>query len=205
MKAVLPWVVAVVLGAGLVVVYLSSQKQADEITTLRADSQELQKVRAAAEQTTQNQARAESDELTQLRKDHEDLLRLRNEVRQLRDENTQLNKQAQVAKTPAANPQQQQELAQLQTENQQLKAASHQILQAAQVNACVDILRQIEGAKQQWALEKIKPNGSLVTPADLAPYFSTKTFPVCPGGGVYTLNPIGLAPLCNIPGHALPK
>jgi hypothetical protein len=66
-------------------------------------------------------------------------------------------------------------------------------------------LRQIDGAKQQFALEAQKRPGSLVSTDDLSPYFPNKVFPACPAGGVYTLNPIGLNPICNIPGHVLPK
>ena len=46
---------------------------------------------------------------------------------------------------------------------------------------------------------------SRITVQDLVPYFPTKSMPVCPAGGVYTLNPVGLAPICSVPGHVLPK
>ena len=50
----------------------------------------------------------------------------------------------------------------------------------------------IDGAKQQWALENKKPASALPTAADIAPYMRSNTLPVCPAGGVYTLNPISL-------------
>jgi hypothetical protein len=56
-----------------------------------------------------------------------------------------------------------------------------------------------------WATDKQKPPGALLTAADLAPYIPTITSLTCPAGGVYTLNPVGIAPLCNIPGHVLTK
>ena len=75
----------------------------------------------------------------------------------------------------------------------------------SQANACINNLRLIDGAKQQWASEKQRPSGALLTAADLAPYLKTTGVPACPAGGVYTLNPVGLAPICNIPGHALSR
>ena len=63
----------------------------------------------------------------------------------------------------------------------------------------------IDAAKQQWALANQKPAGALFTPADIAPYLPNKTVPACPAGGVYTLNQVGLAPICNVSGHTLSK
>ena len=207
MKTILPWLCAAVLLVGLGVEYANNRKQAADIAQLRADKEELQN-RVAAEQTKTTQATAESDELVQLRKDHEDLLLLRNEVRQLRDQNQQLTKQAQAAQTAAANPQHQQsqqQVQQLLAENQQLRAQSQSIQQSNQINACIANLRQIETAKQQWAAANGKPAGSLVNQQDLLALLPNKTMPACPAGGAYTVNPIGLNPICNIPGHQISK
>jgi hypothetical protein len=133
------------------------------------------------------------------------VLRLRNEVRTLRDEKQQLARQAQAAQTAAANSQQQEQLQKLSVENQQLKVQTQVMQQRDQLAACINNLRQIEGAKQQFALEAQKRPGTLVSTEDLAPYFNNKAIPACPGGGVYTLGPIGLNPSCTIPGHVLPK
>jgi hypothetical protein len=54
-------------------------------------------------------------------------------------------------------------------------------------------------------LEKQKPAGALLTAADLAPYLKSNAVPACPAGGIYTLHPVGLMPICNIPGHAVAK
>lgn len=69
-------------------------------------------------------------------------------------------------------------------------------------NACVNLLRQIDGAKEQWALEMKLPEG---TPADanaIAQYIKGG-WPACPGGGVLTAGAIGAPPLCTLPGHSL--
>ena len=74
-----------------------------------------------------------------------------------------------------------------------------------QMNACINNMRQIENAKQQWAAANGRPAGSLVNPPDIASFFPTKAVPSCPAGGIYTINPIGITPICNIPGHAVPR
>lgn len=75
----------------------------------------------------------------------------------------------------------------------------------AQNNACINNLRQIDGAKQQWALEKGKPDTAVPTAADLAPYLSHNQMPTCPQGGVYTIGAVNKAPTCSVPGHQLPE
>jgi hypothetical protein len=75
---------------------------------------------------------------------------------------------------------------------------------AALQNACINNLRQIDAAKNQWALEKGKTNGSAVVAADITPYLVGKRMPVCPAGGRYTIGKVGDKPTCSIPGHALP-
>ena len=73
----------------------------------------------------------------------------------------------------------------------------------ANLNACISNLRQIDGAKQQWALENRKAGSALMTQADLLPYFKGNVMPACPAGGVYSLNPVSVPPICNIPGHTI--
>ncbi len=202
-KLLLPWVLVVGLGVALGVVYSGSQQQAAELAKLRQDSEELQKVHAASEEAKSNQTQAETEELSRLRREHDELLKLRNDIGQLRVEKDQLAKQAMAAKQPAANPEEQQQMQALMAENMKLKATAQQTQQTAQQAACINNLRQIEAAKQQWALENQKPPGALVGPPDIAPYIPSKAVPVCPAGGVYTVNPVGISPICNIPGHTL--
>jgi hypothetical protein len=79
------------------------------------------------------------------------------------------------------------------------------VTDAEKMNVCINNLRQIDGAKEQWALEQRKAAGTLVATTDIAPYLRGNAIPVCPAGGVYTLNPVGTAPLCTVPSHTLPK
>src|SRR6185369_8254849 len=105
LKTILPWLCIAALGIGLVTLYFANQNQSIELAKLREESQELQKLRASAEENKNAQAQSENEELTRLRKEHEDLLRLRNEIRLMRDEKTQLNKQLQAAQTQAQSAQ----------------------------------------------------------------------------------------------------
>jgi hypothetical protein len=70
-------------------------------------------------------------------------------------------------------------------------------------NACINNLRQIDGAKQQWALENKKADTETPSRADLEPYLSKRQFPVCPAGGTYTINRLANPPECSHPGHKL--
>ena len=220
MKALLPWLCVVGLAIGLGWVYSAGQKKDAELAALRQDNQQLEQLRAELEEAKKAHTQAESDELVRLRKDKEDLLRLRNEVGQLRKEKQQLATQVQTAQSQAQETQARVEAqranpAQTPVPGQpnpaaQAALAGHPGAQAQtpeqqQANACINNLRLIDGAKQQWASEKQRPSGALLTAADLAPYLKTTGVPACPAGGVYTLNPVGLAPICNIPGHALSR
>ena len=72
----------------------------------------------------------------------------------------------------------------------------------SQQNACINNLRQIDGAKNEWALEKGKKATDVPTKSDLLPYL--RSWPVCPQGGTYTLGAVNEKPTCSIPGHELP-
>ena len=69
----------------------------------------------------------------------------------------------------------------------------------AQKNACINNLRQIDGAKEQWALENKATTGAVPTEGDL---YGTdkyiKTPPVCPGGGTYSINNMATKPTCSL-------
>ena len=64
-------------------------------------------------------------------------------------------------------------------------------------NACINNLRQIDGAKEQYALEhKISP-GTVVTAAQVGEYIKGGVVPPCPGEGNYSIGAIGEPPTCN--------
>jgi hypothetical protein len=74
----------------------------------------------------------------------------------------------------------------------------------SQENACINNLRQIQAAKQEWALEKGKAQTDVPTWDDLQPYLSGTVPLVCPAGGTYSINAVQDPPTCSIPGHVLP-
>jgi len=83
----------------------------------------------------------------------------------------------------------------------------------SQANACINNLRQIDAAANQFALEKGKKTGDAITlGTDLTPYIklnSASSIPPCPAGGTYTCATVGTAPACSLgstvtPAHALP-
>ena len=73
-------------------------------------------------------------------------------------------------------------------------------------DACINNLRQIDAAINQWALENGKPNGTTPKASDLLPYLRNGKLPACPDGGKYTLHPVGSTPqvTCSVTGHELP-
>jgi prepilin-type N-terminal cleavage/methylation domain-containing protein len=67
-------------------------------------------------------------------------------------------------------------------------------------SACVANLKQIEGAKEQWAM--VAKKGATDTPSsdDLVADATTgflKTFPTCPVGGDYTIGNMSTRPTCS--------
>ena len=72
-------------------------------------------------------------------------------------------------------------------------------------NVCTNNLRQIDAAKQQWALEYKKTAEAVPSAQDLSPYFKDGVFPVCPAGGVYTIGAVGDVPACSVASHVLPQ
>jgi prepilin-type N-terminal cleavage/methylation domain-containing protein len=78
--------------------------------------------------------------------------------------------------------------------------------QSSQENACVANLKQIEGAKANWAMEQKKTNAAVPGDGDLfgdTAYIRVK--PACPASGVYALNAVDARPTCTIGGaHVLP-
>jgi hypothetical protein len=71
---------------------------------------------------------------------------------------------------------------------------------------CINNLRQIDGAKQQWAQENPNLTNHTLLWSDIQPYLGRGikgTLPVCPQGGTYTLGKLGESPTCSYPKHVL--
>jgi hypothetical protein len=72
----------------------------------------------------------------------------------------------------------------------------------AKVRACAANLRQIEGAKDLWALENKKTNTDTPVWDELVGTDKLmKTKPQCPDGGVYAIGDMDTQPACSVSGH----
>ncbi len=69
---------------------------------------------------------------------------------------------------------------------------------------CLANLRQIDDAKQAWAMENGEADSAVPSADDLLPFLANKTFPQCPSGGKYSINAVNEAPTCSFPGHSFP-
>jgi type II secretory pathway pseudopilin PulG len=67
----------------------------------------------------------------------------------------------------------------------------------ARRGACVNNLRLLDAAKEEYALANNKD--ATVTPVagDLIPYLKSGAMPVCPANGAYTVGAIGTDPTCS--------
>src|ERR1700683_1775087 len=85
----------------------------------------------------------------------------------------------------------------------------------SQQNACINNLRLIDAAKQQWALETGQQGTAIPVDSNLQPYLGRGTageLPYCPVDTTmvfdtsYSPNNVGTKPVCNIVGssHILP-
>jgi len=80
-------------------------------------------------------------------------------------------------------------------------------------NACINNLRQIDAAANEFALENHLTNGDRISfPSDLTPYIKLDKngkIPPCPAGGTYYIGRVGQTPTCSLgttvtPAHVLP-
>src|SRR6267142_2305795 len=78
----------------------------------------------------------------------------------------------------------------------------------SQTNACINNLRQMDGAVQQYALEQKLASTATYTLSAIQPYIKLTTagqLPACPAGGAYAAGgTVTNPPTCTIAGHALP-
>jgi prepilin-type N-terminal cleavage/methylation domain-containing protein len=74
----------------------------------------------------------------------------------------------------------------------------------AQANVCIANLKQLEGAKAQWALDTNQASTATPNMTDLVTEYIKKT-PGCPAGGTYNMGTVAADPTCSIGGdHVLP-
>jgi len=186
--------------------------EADQASGAQAESEELFRLRK------------ENEELLRLRNE---VQQLRAEKKTLNQQVQTVQQQVQSVQQQALTAQQQAQAAQAQVQAQgasfpgtvtnmtpaQMEAfnkrygitpATAQLSHEGQQKmTCLNNLRQIDGAMQQWALENKRQERSLVSARDILPYLPGNALPACPAGGAYTIVSVGVAPVCNISGHQL--
>jgi len=178
-----------------------SRESQQRVVLLQSDLDQLKNSSVTALSSENARLRAENQGLSQK------LTQLQAAGSQLRGQNQKLTQQLETAHSVAQ--QQQQQLQQIQTESQQAPPQPEPTTEPSaaavnQISACINNLRQIDAAKQQWALENEKSAAAVPTAQDLLPYLQDNLFPVCPAGGVYSINAVGVPPACSVPGHVLP-
>lgn len=159
--------------------------QVGEIARMRRDNEEIHKLRAQA------------GELSKLRPEHQ---RLQQEVKQLQA------RVLQVQSESAARLQQQQdaERARLLTAATAPRLVEPAAQLTAQAKVCIANLKQIDGAKQQWAIDNRKNGRDVPTGADLfGLQLYLKREPICPLGARYQINSVSANPTCSHPEHKL--
>lgn len=179
------------------------QKEAAETSAREAQIQ-VSRMRKDLDELKNSNAGLQAAEILRLRKQNEiltnRLAQAQAMIDKLEGEVEQTVKQLATART--ALQLQQDHLQQLQTENRIVTDAGITLIQR---NACINNLRLIDGAKQQWALEKSQPGDAVPTARDLLPYLKDGVFPACPAGGTYYLNSVDALPTCSVAGHVLPQ
>lgn len=81
---------------------------------------------------------------------------------------------------------------------------------SSRARSCVSNLKQIDAAKQQWAMDNRQPGDAAVAEGDIMPdYIKAAAFPTCPSSGDYTIGTVDEDPTCSLadtvdPPHVLP-
>ncbi len=205
------------------------QPQIQQLENLRAENATLKASQVPAEEL--GRLRKNADELVRLRNEVRQLRetekQLTQKVQTAETAAQRAQEQVATAKTQAQSAQAQAQ-AQLQAAQMQVLAAVTNAAQTLtpeqrafqeryglapggatttpvvqQANACINNLRLLDGAKQQWALENRKRENATPGVQDILPYIKDGAFPKCPSGGAYILNAVQAHPSCSAQGHAL--
>jgi septal ring factor EnvC (AmiA/AmiB activator) len=212
LKSWILWLPVVAFLASVGFLFLANREKVAALDSARESKQRADDLQAQLDQLKSSIADSQSAEVSRLRADNQDLPRLRNEVTQLQAAN--LNLQAanqkltqQLQAILATAQQQQAQLEQDVAEKQQVREtvqAAADVLAADARNSCINNLRQIDAAKNEWALENNKPAGTILSEQDIseicAEYIKGGVVPVCPSGGTYSFNAIGEPPSCSVHG-----
>ncbi len=193
------------------ILYASKKKQAEKLAEAEAQIQQMSQLRKEAvnKDADADKAKATIEKLTR---------------EKLAAEAAKTVAERELAKVKAAAGLAEAEKTALQVENAELKIQIETLkleLKAAKSSnpkagyrqltsrkltpkeTCVNNLKQIQGAKRQWAqYEKKGPDDTPILSDIFGVVKFIKTQPYCPEGGEYKLGKVGEHPTCSHPGHS---
>jgi uncharacterized protein (DUF3084 family) len=194
------WVCMVLMLVAELLLFRANHERDAARTQWLTAEQKLREAEAERDELKNSNAGQQATEIANLHKQNDALMAkvsaLQRNLEQLQAESQQTAQHLSTARD--AIQLQQEHLQQLQIEQQQANVA-------ANTSLCIANLRQIDAAKQQWALEKGKSATDVPVQQDLLPYLKDGVFPVCPDGGTYSINAMGELPACSVAGHVLPQ
>jgi membrane protein involved in colicin uptake len=201
-------IAAVALAALVVVQHQTISELRQENEALKQQAAQVAPLQEQLARATQDAAEAASSapareaqvrELAHLRAEAQVLRQQTNELAKARQEIQQLNER--VASEAEAKA------SEAEVRRSQVAASQAEAETVQRMNACINNLRLIDSAKQQWALENKKQATDTPVWDDLRPYLGhgpNGEMPSCPDGGSYTIGTVGEKPTCSIPTHVLP-
>jgi hypothetical protein len=196
----LPWFLTVVLGGLCVFLFLQNQKQEISMTELRSQLDGLQSDHADLEARL---GQADPNELERLRKETDEVYKLRSEVAKLQKLNNELKNELQTKRVHAEVPDFQQTQNVDPTLEEAVPEDPQTKLQREYASQCMQNMSVIEEAKTMWAVANNKEAGNGVTVQDITTALPNGAMPLCPSGGTYNLEQVGVPVSCSIPGHSL--
>jgi hypothetical protein len=195
--------------------FSANQKKTAAETAASDAQHQVKELTAQVAQLKADNAAAQATDIVSLRAENKNLSQkfsqLQSDYTRLDSTNKMLLRQ--LSSLSEAASQQQEQLrawaAASQQASQQATMAAREQTQAQKKaaqerDACIRNLKEIDAAKQKWALVNDKTDMDIPTERDLQPYFSNNVMPVCPSGGTYGINAVGLPPTCPVVGHAIP-
>lgn len=222
-KSWVVWLLVVAFLASVGFLFLANRQKVAALDSARESKQQAADLQSQLDQLKNSIAAERTAELSKLRADNQDLPRLRNQLTLLQRTNLQLEaanqKLTQQLKAVLnAAQDQQSQLEKFAVEKQQASAAAEnppaptppasvETQAESERNQCMNNLRMIYAAKQEWALENNKTADAVPTAQDIAPYIkldANGNIPGCPSGGTYTIGAVDEPPSCSIHGTFAP-
>ena len=199
------WFVTACLALTLVAeffLYRATHARDGTLADLRTAQVELRQAQDTVDELKNSNAGLQASEILRLRKQNEfltnQLADVQKSLAELKSEYEQTADHLVTARR--ALKLQQAHIAELESEKKSVVVAGVAVLNQ---NRCINHLRDLDLAKQEWALDKNKSQNAIPLERELRPYLKKGIIPTCPGGGIYLINSVSEFPVCSLPGHGL--